>query len=129
MADVNLSIDLISNVSEKLTHRVRKFGFGDGYEQVAVDGVNSRITQYEITTRPLESTNAVVMQTALDKAAVGDFLLIKLKPFNYTDRRYRLANNGYTRSFLKGPSDNAFITTDGSAYVVFQFTLVEAYAG
>lgn len=129
MADVNLGIDLISNVTERLTHRVRKFGFGDGYEQIAEDGINSRITQYDITTRPLDVTNALVMKTALDKAAVGDFLLITLKPFNYTNRRYRLADNGYQRSFLKGPSDSAFVSTNGPAYEIFQFTLVEAYGG
>lgn len=128
MADVNLSIELVASASEQLTHRVRKFGFGDGYEQIAQDGINSRSTKYDITTRPLSLTDAQVVSDALDKAAVGDYLKMTLKPFSYIERRYRLADNSYTRQFLKAPSDNSFITTNGKAYVLFQFTLVEAFS-
>lgn len=128
MADVNLSIELLSNVSEQLTHRVRRFGFGDGYEQIAEDGINSRITSYDVTSRPLASVDSIVLQSALDRASKGDYLLMTLKPFSYAERRYRLADNGYTRSFLKAPNDNSFITTTGVAYVIFQFKLVEAYS-
>ena len=128
MADVNLSIELVSSASEQLTHRVRKFGFGDGYEQIAQDGINSRSASYDITTRPLNLLDADTVSDALDKAATGDYLLMTLKPFSYVQRRYRLVNSSYTRQFLKAPNDNSFITTSGRAYVMFQFTLVEAFS-
>ena len=128
MADVNLSIELVSSASEQLTHRVRKFGFGDGYEQIAQDGINSRSASYDITTRPLNLLDADTVSDALDKAATGDYLLMTLKPFSYVQRRYRLVDSSYTRQFLKAPNDNSFITTSGRAYVMFQFTLVEAFS-
>ena len=46
MADVSLALDLRMEVSEKTSHRVRKYGFGDGYEAMAVDGIYSRQTEY-----------------------------------------------------------------------------------
>ena len=82
MADVNLALDLVSNVQEKRTHRVRKFSFGDGYEQISADGVNTRMSEYDITTRPLTSTDALVLRNALDDVAVGDYFLMTLTPFS-----------------------------------------------
>ena len=52
MADVNLSLDLLNEVRESTSHRVKRFGFGDGYEQVAADGANTRMTKYDVITRP-----------------------------------------------------------------------------
>ena len=127
MADVNFAIDLISNTQERMSHRVRKFGFGDGYEQIAVDGVNSRMVEYDITTKPLKAADALTMRTALDNAAIGDYLLCTLTPFSTTQRRYRLVDNSYSRQFLVQASTSNQ-TTQRESYEVFQFTLIEAYA-
>ena len=56
MADVNLTLDLRMEVTEQTTHRVRKYGFGDGYEAVAKDGINTRQTEYSVTTVPSRLT-------------------------------------------------------------------------
>jgi hypothetical protein len=127
MADVNFSVDLVSSTSEKFNHRVRKFGFGDGYEQIAEDGINSRITEYSISTRPLNTVDAAAVAAVLQAAAKGDYLVMTLEPFSSTERRYRLADNGYSRKFLRGPSDGSTSTVLAS-YEVFEFTLVEAYS-
>ena len=127
MADVNFSIDLVNNVQESISHRVRKFGFGDGYEQIAADGINTRMVQYDITTRPLKAADADVMRVALDKAAVGDYLLCTLTPYSTTQRRYRLLDSSYQRQFLVQAS-TALATTQRESYEIFQFTLIEAYA-
>lgn len=127
MADVNFAIDLVNSVQESMSHRVRKFGFGDGYEQIAADGINTRMAQYDITTRPLKAADANTVRTALDKAAVGDYLLCTLEPYSNTQRRYRLKDSSYERQYLV-QSSNANATTQRESYEIFQFTLVEAYA-
>lgn len=126
MADVNLALDLVSNVQEKRTHRVRKFSFGDGYEQISADGVNTRMSEYEITTRPLNSTDALVLRNALDDVAVGDYFLMTLTPFSQTARRYRLRDSSYTRQFLVAGTTNPNITTNNPTLEIFQFSLIEA---
>ncbi len=126
MADVNLALDLVSNVQEKRTHRVRKFSFGDGYEQISADGVNTRMSEYDITTRPLGSTDALVLRNALDDVAIGDYFLMTLTPFSQTPRRYRLRDNSYSRQFLVAGTTNPNITTNNPTLEVFQFSLIEA---
>ncbi len=119
MADVNLALDITMNVQESHNHRVRKFSFGDGYEQIAADGTNTRMTEYAITTKPLNTADALVLQNNLDKVAVGDFFVATMLPFSSQSRRYRLKDNGYQRQFL--PSNL-------TSYQVFQFTLVESFS-
>ena len=126
MADVNLALDLVSNVQEKRTHRVRKFSFGDGYEQITADGVNTRMSEYDVTTRPLGSTDALVLRNALDDVAIGDYFLMTLTPFSQTQRRYRLKDNSYSRQFLVAGATNPNITTNNPTLEVFQFSLIEA---
>ena len=127
MADVNFAIDLISNTEERMAHRVRKYGFGDGYEQIAADGINTRVVEYDITTRPLKVADANIVRTALDKAAVGDFLLCTLQPFSTIQRRYRLKDSSYSRQFLvQASASNS--ATQRESYEIYQFTLVEANA-
>jgi len=118
VADINLSIDVPASIQEVTTHRVRVFGYGDGYQQIAADGINTRGTSYEFTTKPLSPGDASAFKTDLDNVAVGDFFLATLSPFVTEERRYRLADNTYTRSVLAGPSANE----------VFQFTLIESFA-
>ena len=126
MADVNLALDLVSNVQEKRTHRVRKFSFGDGYEQITADGVNTRMSEYDITTRPLTSTDALVLRNALDDVAIGDYFVITLTPFSQLPRRYRLKDNSYSRQFLVAGATNPTIPTNNPTLEVFQFSLIEA---
>ena len=126
MADVNLALDLVSNVQEKRTHRVRKFSFGDGYEQISADGVNTRMSEYDITTRPLTATDALYLRNALDDVAVGDYFLITLTPFSQVSRRYRLRDSSYTRQFLIGGNTNPNMTSNNPTLEIFQFSLIEA---
>ena len=127
MADVNLSIELLSNVSETFTTRVRRFGFGDGYEQIAEDGINSRTTEYDVTSRPMALSDSMILEAALVAASKGDYLKMTLKPFSYQERRYRLKDSTFTKQFMKGPADNAGISTNGASYTIFQFGLIEAH--
>ena len=129
MADVNLSLDLVSNIQEKRTHRVRKFSFGDGYEQIAADGINTRTTEYSITTRPLKSADAVTLLDGLDAVAIGYFFVATLQPFSTTPRRYRVKDNSFTRQFLVANTTNQSIDSDNESIQIIQFSLIEAYSG
>ena len=118
MADVNLTLDLRMEVNEQTTHRIRKYGFGDGYEAIAKDGINTRLTEYNVTTEPIkDATTQTTFIADLDKVATGDYFLATLAPFSAVPRRYRLKDNTYSRRIL--PSNRA---------MTFSFTLVEAYA-
>lgn len=117
MADKSLSLDLTINVGEKITHRVRKYKFADGYEQIQKDGINTRITEYAITTKPLTAATAALLIKDLDAVAQGDFFLATLKPFSTTNRRYRLKENGYQQTFMPQSKKS-----------VFTFTLIESFA-
>ena len=118
MADVSLFLDLRMEVSEETSHRVRKYGFGDGYEAIAKDGINTRQTEYSIKTEPIkDNTTRAIFQESLDKVATGDFFVATLAPYSTVPRRYRLKDSTYTRQI--NPSNKA---------VTFSFTLVEAYS-
>ena len=118
MANVNLSLDILREVRESTTHRVKKFGFGDGYEQIASDGVNTRITEYNVTTRPLSSANAQVLRDNLDKVIKGDYFVATLSPYSSQSRKYRLKDSGYDRRVL---------AVGDTFREIFEFTLQEAY--
>ena len=109
MADRNLAIDLTIGVTENVVHRVRRYGFGDGYEQLQPDGINSKLTEYTITTRPLTAAAAGALRTDLDNVARGDHFLATLQPFSSVQQRYRIKDNKYSEQIL--PSTNRRVFT------------------
>ena len=128
MADFALSLDLVYGVTESTQHRVRKFSYGDGYEQIAPDGINSRIREYNITTRPLTDTQAnsttqvngvfAGLRPALDSVCRGDFFVATLDPLSNVATRYRIADSNYEVEYI--PVADKYI---------FTFVLREAFAG
>ena len=100
MADRALALDLVLSVEEATNHRVRKFGYGDGYEQISPDGINTAVREYNITTRPLTSTEFVLLKIDLDAVCTGEFFLATLQPYSSVETRYRLADSKYTTSHL-----------------------------
>ena len=125
MADRAFNIDLILGVEEVTTHRVRKFGFGDGYEQIAPDGINTKVREYNITTIPFAELDAQVFKlSVLDEVCRGDFLLIPrdigFPPYIPAGRtvRFRLVDNKYSITSL--PASGKF---------QFTFSIREAFSG
>ena len=124
MADTNLVVDLILGVEEVTTHRIRKFGYGDGYEQIAPDGINTKVREYNITTIPFSGSEAILFREVLDEVCTGTFFRttrdVGLPPYILpsTDLvRFRLVDNKY--SVTSFPAANKF---------QFAFTLREAFA-
>lgn len=117
MADRTLSLDLTISVMEKVSHRTRKFGFGEGYEQLQKDGINTKRTEYDITTKPLTVADAGAMRTNLDLVASGDYFLATLTPFSSTQQRYRLKNGSYSEQILPSTNRRIFTFTLSLAYI------------
>ena len=124
MADIRLiAFDLVLGVKETTSHRVRKFGFGDGYEQIAPDGINTKVREYNITTVPFNLADTNAFKANLDQVCAGDFFLVPsssgLPPYIIGESvRFRIADNKYTISNL--PSSEKYM---------FEFTLREAFSG
>jgi len=125
MADRPLSIDLIMGVEEVTTHRIRKFGYGDGYEQVAPDGINTKVREYNITTVPFSASTASSFKELLDEICSGDFFKtnrqVGLPPYILPGNdpvRFRLIDNKYSVTSL--PAADKF---------QFTFSLREAFSG
>ena len=124
MADIPLiALDLVMSVEENTTHRVRKFGFGDGYEQIAPDGINTKVREYNITTRPFDLVETNALKANLDNVCAGDFFLVPrangFPPYiSGEEIRFRIVDNKYTLSNL--PASDKYI---------FSFTLREAFSG
>ena len=53
-------------------NRTQKNTFGDGYEQVIPDGINSDIRKYQIDTAPIADLTAIALDKQLSDLA-GDF--------------------------------------------------------
>lgn len=118
VADVNLTLDLRLDIREVTSHRIRKYGYGDGYEVIAADGINSRMTEYAVTTEPIRAGGTQTQfQNRLDKVCKGDYFLTTLTPFSTEQRRYRLKDSTYERRIM--PASGA---------MEFSFTLIEAHA-
>jgi len=117
VADKALALDLTMNVAEKVSHRVRRYKFGDGYEQIQKDGINTKSTEYDIQTKPLSAATAASFKADLDNVCQGDYFVATLAPYSTTALRYRIKNGDYSMSYL--PSTKRSI---------FSFTLQLAFA-
>jgi hypothetical protein len=125
MADRILAFDLILGVEEVTTHRIRKFGYGDGYEQIAPDGINTKVREYNITTVPFTALDASLFRGVLDNVCTGDFFRttkdLGLPPYIPAGSdlvRFRLIDNKYSLTSL--PASDKF---------QFTFSLREAFSG
>lgn len=88
--------------------RVLKAQFGDGYEQVSPDGVNTDIREYTIETAPLSDEAAVSLDAQLS-ALNGDFFYSQF----FMDSalfKYRLEPNAWQWRVI-GPNNNVFSFT------------------
>lgn len=139
MADHALSLDILRQVKETVTHRVRRFGYGDGYEQVRPDGINTAMREYNIVTRPLDRATANDFRAALDSVCSGDYFTATLEPYqNVTTNgqprsdgsgpsRYRVADDTYERQIIR--AEGLGRANVRPAFEVYTFTLKQAFAG
>lgn len=73
--------------------------FGDGYQQVAPQGINFKIDTWSITWAPLTSAQKTTVETALD--ANGSWGVYTWIPLGETvSKKFRVTKDGYTRQSL-----------------------------
>jgi phage-related protein len=91
-------------VAERGT-RTKRVQFGDGYEQVSPDGINSEIRSYSIETAPITDEAAIELDRQLS-ALQGDFFYSQ---FFMDDKqyKYRLEQNQWQWRVI-GPNSNVF---------------------
>lgn len=89
-------------------NRTIKAQFGDGYEQVSPDGVNTDIREYTIDTVPISDETAIALDAQLS-ALRGDFFYSQ---FFMDDSvyKYRLEPSAWQWRTI-GPNNNSFSFT------------------
>jgi|TARA_Y100000289_G_scaffold54971_1_gene57728 hypothetical protein len=117
-----LALDLVLDVQEKHTHRVRSFGYGDGYEQIEPDGINTHSREYNITTIPFSQSTYISFKRNLDQVCVGEtFLVESLEPFipraSAEAGHFRLVDNTYSVSYLPASDKYRFTFVLKEAFV------------
>lgn len=85
MAQPTLTLEVEYGLTVRRGTRVRRVQFGDGYEQVVPDGVNTDIREYDIKTVPITDSQAEALDEDL-AALGGDFFYSQ---FSQDDRRYK----------------------------------------
>jgi phage-related protein len=95
------------------TSRIRKVQFGDGYEQIAPDGINTETVLYSIETLPLSDTQAASLNTTL-LTRKGESFYSKLSD-EPAVAKYRIDDNRWSWN-IQGKDAN-----------VFQFRLRKVY--
>ncbi|NBV27808.1 hypothetical protein EBS02_02145 [bacterium] len=93
--------------------RTKETKFGDGYAQIAPDGINNEIRKYQIDTVPIADTIAIALDAQLISLK-GDFFYSQ---FFMDDHlyKYRLSPNQWQWSSL-GPNSNKFSFTVEQIY-------------
>ena len=72
MAQPTFTINVQYGLTARRGTRLRRVSFGDGYEQVVPDGLNSDIRKYEIQTVPITDAQASALDEDLSDLQ-GDF--------------------------------------------------------
>lgn len=94
MAQPTFTLDVEYGLTVRRGTRVRRIQFGDGYEQVVPDGLNTDIRRYGITTVPISDAQARAIDEDLANLA-GDFFYAQF--FQDDDvYKYRLDPNEWS---------------------------------
>jgi phage-related protein len=114
MATALVLTDKISQGSQKkVTYRVLKAQFGNGYEQTAPDGLNYSVESWDVKYENITLADRTTLIAMLE--SVGSFNTISWTPPNGTAKLYKMTQDGYTES---QQSANVF-SVSFSLYQVF----------
>jgi len=94
MAQPPLILDVQYGLTARRGTRLRRISFGDGYEQVVPDGLNSDIRRYEIQTIPMSDLLASKLDEDLSELQ-GDFFYAQFKQDD-EQYKYRLDPNEWS---------------------------------
>jgi len=105
MAQPTLALPCEYGLTVQRGNRTLKNSFGDGYEQVSPDGINTDVRKYQIDTAPIADTTAIALDKQLSALAVDFFY----SQFFMDDQmyKYRLDPNQWQWKIM-GPDNNTF---------------------
>ena len=73
--------------------------FGDGYQQVAPNGINNKIDSWSITWAPLSSSEKTTVESVLNTN--GSWGILQWTPLGETvAKNFRMTKDGYSRKSL-----------------------------
>jgi phage-related protein len=98
-------IPLREQLDIERSSRIKRAQFGDGYEQISPDGINTETVLYSIETMPLSDAQAASLNSTL-LARKGAFFYSKLKDESSV-AKYRLEGNKWSWS-VQGKDANVF---------------------
>jgi phage-related protein len=91
--------NLISqNSQKKVTYRVLRASFGNGYEQTAPDGLNYSVESWNIQYENITLADRTTLIAMLE--SVGSFNTISWTAPNGTAKLYKMSADGYTENQL-----------------------------
>jgi len=103
MAQPTFILEVEYGLTVKRGTRLRRISFGDGYEQVVPDGLNSDLREYDIRTTPLTDEQADALDQDLADLQ-GDFFYSQFKQDSEA-YKYRLSPNQWSWECI-GPNWN-----------------------
>jgi hypothetical protein len=103
MPQPTFTIDVEYGLAVRRGTRLRRVSFGDGYEQVVPDGLNSDIRKYDVRTVPITDAQAAALDEDLSDLQ-GDFFYSQFKQDDKA-YKYRLDPNEWSWQCI-GPDSN-----------------------
>jgi len=90
---------ILINSSKNTTNRILKAAFGNGYSQIANDGLNSSIDSWTIIYAPLDSTDLTTLQTFI--TSVGVVTFFDWIPFGeVVNKKWRIVKDSIRERFI-----------------------------
>lgn len=91
-----LCIPIVYPIEKSRDDRLRRTMFGDGYEQVAPDGINNQDVVYNLRTPPLDDREAYNIEQIFEDLQGRPFLMALWE--NEEAKAYKLFPNKWTRT-------------------------------
>jgi phage-related protein len=94
-----LPTKIVLDSDKSVSFRAISSQFGDGYQQIAPNGINNRVASWTIEWAPLTQTERDTVESVLD--SVGSWGILTWTPCMETVQlKFRMSNEGYSRKSL-----------------------------
>lgn len=103
--------DLIATDAAKtIMHRIKSVKFGDGYEQLSPDGINSKVDKWRLSYVWMDKATYETIQTAFDTVGGADYFT--WTPYGEAvSKRFKVDPDSKTVSFSSGKIKFSFSLT------------------
>jgi len=80
-----------------MTYRTLEYQFGSGYKQVAPDGINYALENWQLTFENIPATGAAAMETWINTYGDPTMTFNTTMVLGSVAKTYRMSNAGYTK--------------------------------